>query len=223
MGTLVWEAPGPKGGGDPAVRDARPNVRQDGAVVRLGLFRDRPAAVGAATTVALLVALEVADGLASTDPEDDVRDQGTITFFGAAVAAAIVGSGISLARRRPLPHQARAWWTGLGLIWLGASVNRAARRQLGRHYRSRLTVVPEHGLVEDGLYRRVRHPMYSGATMIFVGAAVAIAAPASVLWALPVLALVHRIEVEEAMLRDALGSDHAGFVRRRARLIPRVW
>ena len=65
------------------------------------------------------------------------------------------------------------------------AVNRAARRQLGHNYRSRLTAVPEHEFVKEGLYGRVRHPMYSGATLICTGAAVAIAAPASALWALP--------------------------------------
>jgi protein-S-isoprenylcysteine O-methyltransferase Ste14 len=198
-------------------------MRQNVAVVELGLFRDRRTAVSAATTVALLVSLEVADGLASTDPGDDVRDQGTIELFGTAMAAAIVGSCVSLARRRPLPHRRSAWWAGLGLIWVGAAVNRAARRQLGHNYRSRLTAVPEHEFVKEGLYGRVRHPMYSGATLICTGAAVAIAAPASALWALPALALVHRIEFEEAMLHDVLGPDYADFIRGRARLVPKVW
>lgn len=192
-------------------------------MVRIGLFRDRRTAVCAATTAALLVALEVADGLASGDPEDEVRDQGTTKLFGIAMAAAIVGSCISLARRRPLPHRPRAWWTGLGLVWVGAGVNRAARRQLGRNYRSMLTVVPAHELVKEGLYCRIRHPMYSGIALICAGAAVAVTAPASALWALPTLALFHRIEVEEAMLRDALGTEYEGFVRGRARLIPEVW
>jgi protein-S-isoprenylcysteine O-methyltransferase Ste14 len=198
-------------------------LRQNLGMVRLGLFRDRRTAVSAVMTGALVVALEVADGLASTDPEDEVRDQGTIEVFGTMTAAAIVGSCISLARHRPLPHRRTAWWTGLGLIWAGAAVNRAARRQLGRNYRSRVTVVPDHELVTESLYRWVRHPMYSGAALICTGAAVVIAAPASVLWALPALALVHRIQIEETMLRDALGTDYADFIDGRARLIPMVW
>jgi protein-S-isoprenylcysteine O-methyltransferase Ste14 len=102
-------------------------------------------------------------------------------------------------------------------------VNRGAKWQLGHSYRSRLTAVPEHELVKEGLYGRVRHPMYSGAVLSCTGAAVATGAPASALWALPALALVHRIEVEEAMLRDALGPDYSDFTQGRARLIPRVW
>ena len=198
-------------------------MRQDVAVVKLGLFRDRPTAVGGTATAALLVALEVADDLASKDPEDELHDQGTIKLYGAAMAAAIFGSCVSLARRRPLPHRPSTWWSGLGLVWVGAAVNRAARRQLGRNYRSRLTVVPRHTLVKEGIYRRVRHPMYSGAVLSCTGAAVAISAPASALWALPAVALVHRIEVEEEMLRNARGIDYSDFIHGRARLIPRVW
>src|SRR4051794_28315852 len=51
-----------------------PMMRHDLAGMRLGLFRDRRTAVSGAATAALLAALEVADGLASKDPEDDIRD-----------------------------------------------------------------------------------------------------------------------------------------------------
>lgn len=192
-------------------------------MMRRRLFRDKRTAVSAATTAILLAALEVADGLASTDPEDEVDDQRTVELFGAAMSAAIVGSCISLTGRRPLPHRDSAWWSGLVLIWAGAAFNRVARRQLGSNYRSRVTVVPGHEVVKDGLYGRVRHPMYSGAALICTGAAIAVASPASALWVLPVLALVRRIEVEETMLRNVLGADYAHFARGRPRLVPKVW
>ncbi len=83
-------------------------------MLTLGLFRDRRAAVGAVATAGVLVALEISDGLAPTNPGDDGRDQGTINLFGIAMAAAIIGSCVSLVQRRPLPRQPGAWWTGRG-------------------------------------------------------------------------------------------------------------
>lgn len=65
--------------------------------------------------------------------------------------------------------------------------------------------------------------MYTGSTLICGGMALAVAAPASASWALPVVALIHRIRLEEQMLHDALGSRYASYAHGRARLIPTIW
>lgn len=187
------------------------------------LFRDRPTAVAAVATSALLTVLELTDVLSRTDPDDDVRDQKSSVWFGAAMATAITGSIVTLRASRPIPRHRRTWWAGLGLVWTGAIVNRLARRQLGENYRSRVTVVPAHEVVHTGLYRHVRHPMYSGSILICGGIAMALTAPASALWVLPILSLIHRIRIEEAALHAALGSDYARYRRGRARLIPKIW
>lgn len=187
------------------------------------LFRDRPTAVAAVATSALLTVLELTDVLTPTAPDDEVRDQHTSAWFGAAMATAITGSVVTLRASRPIPRHPRTWWAGLGLVWTGAIVNRLARRQLGANYRSRVTLVPDHELVHVGLYRHVRHPMYSGSTLICSGIATALSAPASALWTLPILSLIHRIHIEEAALHAALGSDYAHYRQGRARLIPKIW
>lgn len=187
------------------------------------LFRDRPTAIAAVATSALLTALEITDTLTPAAPDDEVRDQHTSAWFGAAMATAITGSIIALRANRPIPRHPRTWWAGLGLVWAGAIVNRLARRQLGANYRSRITVVPDHQVIRTGLYRHARHPMYSGSTLICIGIATTLTAPASALWSLPILSLIHRIQVEEVALRAALGSEYAHYRKRRARLIPGIW
>ncbi len=173
--------------------------------------------------MALLAHLEISDGLATRRPDDVVDDRGTIERFGAGMSIAIAGSCISIVVRRPLPRHVPAWWGGLALVWLGAGVNRAARRRLGPYYRSQVTVVHDHQVVTAGPYRWVRHPMYSGATLICVGLGITVSSPESALWALPVLALVRRIQVEESVLRDALGEAYIDFSTDRARLVPGLW
>ncbi len=100
--------------------------------------------MSAIATVALLVGLELADGSAPTDPNDEVHDQRTIELFGAAMGLAVIGSGVSLARSRPVPGRGATWWSGVGLVWAGAALNRTARRHLGSAYRARVTVVFNH-------------------------------------------------------------------------------
>lgn len=187
------------------------------------MFCDRPTAAAAVATSALLTVLEFTDVLAPTAPDDEVHDQHTSAWFGAAMATAIAGSTITLRASRPIPRRPPTWWAGLGLVWTGAIVNRLARRQLGTNYRSRITVVPAHEIVHTGLYRHVRHPMYSGSTLICTGIATALSASASALWALPIVSLIHRINIEEAALHAALGTDYAQYRQGRARLIPKMW
>ena len=91
-----------------------PMMRHDLAGMRLGLFRDRRTAVSGAATAALLAALEVADGLASKDPEDDIRDQGTIKLFGTVMAAARAG-----VPQLVVPHLLDQYYWGQRVLDLG--------------------------------------------------------------------------------------------------------
>lgn len=193
---------------------------------RPGLFRDRASLVSAVMTVALLTGMEVADIRRGTRVDDAVDDQGTAGWFGAAMGAAIAASLISAGRDRhqPVPRRPRRWWAGLALIWSGAAFNRLARAELGTNYRAQLTVVDGHEVIDSGPYRLVRHPMYTGATLICIGCGLAVDAwPISLTWALPAAALLHRVQIEEQLLRSTLGHRYEDFADRRARLVPGVW
>lgn len=187
------------------------------------MFRSRVGAASAAATLALLVYLEASDSATSTPEGDEVGDRSTILLFAGSMAAAVTASVASLARHRPLPRHTTLWWSGLALVWSGAALNRRAKRELGANYRPKLTVVEDHDVVATGPYRYVRHPMYSGASLICLGVATSVASPASITWALPVTALIHRINVEESMLRSSLGDAYGDFTNGRSRLVPGVW
>lgn len=189
------------------------------------LFRDRRSSISALATSALLTAMELADVRRGTKAGDAVDDQGSGARFGAAMGVAITASVVALSRpeRRPVPRHPRRWWAGIALIWTGAVINRLARHELGSNYRARLTIVDGHEVIESGPYRVVRHPMYSGATLICLGCGLAVDAPPSLAWALPTAALVHRAYAEEQLLRSTLGARYEDFVADRPRLVPGVW
>lgn len=95
---------------------------------------------------------------------------------------------------------------GLALTAWGLLTFRAART----------AIIPMRGasrLVDHGPYRFTRNPMYTGFTLMYLGAA-AIMYSAWPLLALPiVVALLVRlvIEREERYLQDAFGSDYADY------------
>lgn len=79
-------------------------------------------------------------------------------------------------------------------------------------------------LIDAGPYRHVRHPMYAGALLIFLGLPLALGS----LWGLPFTALIvgvlaWRLTAEERFLIQSL-AGYADYRRRvRWRLVPGVW
>ncbi|HYB69519.1 MAG TPA: isoprenylcysteine carboxylmethyltransferase family protein [Candidatus Bathyarchaeia archaeon] len=79
-------------------------------------------------------------------------------------------------------------------------------------------------VVDTGLYAVVRHPMYVGAILLFVGLPLWLGSWAGALVTLvPVAILARRIGIEERFLRETLPGYSAYTERVRYRLIPYVW
>jgi len=81
-----------------------------------------------------------------------------------------------------------------------------------------------HTVVSTGPYGVVRHPMYAGAALLFLGTALLLGSWYGVLGALLLTVLVGlRAVLEERALREELPGYDAYTGRVRYRLIPRVW
>jgi len=79
-------------------------------------------------------------------------------------------------------------------------------------------------VVDTGVYAVVRHPMYAGGVLLFLGMPLWLGSYAAALLALvPIALLVVRILVEERFLRRELEGYAAYTQRTRYRLIPSVW
>ena len=96
---------------------------------------------------------------------------------------------------------------------------------LGTNWSITLEVREGHRLITQGVYRRVRHPMYSALALYSVGQALVIpnwVAGLSNLIALAVL-IALRIGPEERMMAQQFDPEYAAYTARTKRLIPRVW
>jgi len=81
-----------------------------------------------------------------------------------------------------------------------------------------------HHLVSTGVYSFVRHPMYLGGSLMFVGGALVLGSVAGLLVAIGlVLLIVLRIFGEERVLVSGLEGYQAYRERVRYRLVPGVW
>jgi protein-S-isoprenylcysteine O-methyltransferase Ste14 len=96
-----------------------------------------------------------------------------------------------------------------------------ARHYLGRNWSGIVTVKQDHELVRDGPYRHVRHPIYSGILLGFVGSAIARDEWRGVLAiAIAYLALWRKLRLEERWMIERFGDAYRRFQREVPALVP---
>jgi protein-S-isoprenylcysteine O-methyltransferase Ste14 len=103
-------------------------------------------------------------------------------------------------------------------VWL---VNAAARR-LGKQWALAASLVEGHELIQDGPYRFVRNPIYTGmfGMLLATGLAAGRRIPLLVAVVLFTAGTYIRIRSEERLLRQAFGSEFEEYARRVPALIP---
>lgn len=96
---------------------------------------------------------------------------------------------------------------------------------LGTNWSVTLEVREQHRLITQGVYHRVRHPMYLALVLYSVGHALVIpnwvAGPSNII-AFAIL-FAFRVHAEEQMMSDAFGDEYAAYAARTKRLVPGVW
>jgi protein-S-isoprenylcysteine O-methyltransferase Ste14 len=121
---------------------------------------------------------------------------------------------------RPLPLLAGMLFLAAGL-WLFAR----SHADLGTNWSITLEVRERHQLVSQGVYRVLRHPMYSALLLYSLGQALVvpnwIAGPSYAVAMSLLVAL--RLGPEERMMLEEFGKDYEAYTVRTKRLIPGIW
>jgi len=136
-------------------------------------------------------------------------------FMAAILVAGVVGPG---------------WPVGWLLVVVGILVALAGAVlavSAGRAHEGSLTPFPRPisgaALVESGPYRVVRHPIYSGGTLFFIGISLALSPAALAVTGILAIVWALKVQVEEGFLRASAPGYAAYCERTRARLIPFVY
>jgi protein-S-isoprenylcysteine O-methyltransferase Ste14 len=141
---------------------------------------------------------------------------GSIVMFplGKAVApGAVIGGGVFL------------FALGVVIGWAGTLLRWWSFVTLGRYFTVVVQTSADQPVIDRGPYRFLRHPSYSGLLLIFTGVGLMIGNWVSTAGAviLILIALIHRLRIEERALNATLGDRYRDFAASRARLIPYVW
>ncbi|MEO0445733.1 MAG: protein-S-isoprenylcysteine O-methyltransferase, partial [Verrucomicrobiota bacterium] len=117
------------------------------------------------------------------------------------------------------------FFVGTALLLLGLGVIWRSHRDLGKNFSKLLEVHQNHQLVTDGIYRHVRHPMYSGLFLFSLGHALVIpnvlAGPAMMVGLSPLIA--YRLHAEERMLAEHFGDAYVAYQRKTKRIFPGIY
>jgi protein-S-isoprenylcysteine O-methyltransferase Ste14 len=106
------------------------------------------------------------------------------------------------------------WWIMTLALMENAFAAPVVKHQEERHQK----------VIDSGVYRVVRHPMYAGAVLLMVGMPLWLESSATAILAiLPIGTLAVRILIEEQFLRRELKGYDAYMEKVRYRLIPFLW
>ena len=113
---------------------------------------------------------------------------------------------------------------GVVCLVIGLWLFYRSHKDLGTNWSVTLQVREQHRLVTDGVYRRIRHPMYSSLFVYSLGQILVlpnwVAGPSylvtfGILYAL-------RVREEERMMLEEFGDEYSAYMAKTSRLVPRL-
>jgi protein-S-isoprenylcysteine O-methyltransferase Ste14 len=167
-------------------------------------------------------------GIAAIGAKQTRREESSASRLSHMLPLAL-GVGLLATQRVPfdwlatrfIPNSPTAFWTGFALVAFGLMVSVGARVSLGGNWSGTVTLKQDHELIRSGPYRWVRHPIYTGLLLAFLGSAVALGQ-----WrglaalALVTFAFVRKIGIEERFLMQHFGVAYARYRSQVPSLVP---
>jgi protein-S-isoprenylcysteine O-methyltransferase Ste14 len=155
------------------------------------------------------------------------QDRSTLGIIWLVIAVSIM-AGVFVAQNFPvaaLPHGRLLVSAAVVLFVAGLILRWWAIITLGRFFTVDVTTEKDHELVERGPFCIVRHPSYTGVLLAFVGLGLSLRNWAAlIVILLPIgAAFIHRMNVEEEALSQALGRRYTDYMKRTKRLVPFVY
>lgn len=148
----------------------------------------------------------------------------SLSFVGTVVLPAVTVTTRFL-RVAHLHFRPELAWMGVAVAVLALWLFWRSHADLGRHWSPTLVIHEEQTIVDTGVYRWIRHPMYSA--LLLLSVAQALLFNDNWLTGLAGLATIGpmyllRVGREEEMMIEHFGDSFRAYMARTARIIPRV-
>ncbi len=111
----------------------------------------------------------------------------------------------------------------LGMLFFifGLPIVLLAAGTLRRSYSSTLVIRENHQLIQHGIYKHVRHPLYFGTILVFLAIPLCLASLygfATMVLVIPLF--LNRIRMEEELLTEEFGEEYERYRKTSRKLIP---
>lgn len=142
-----------------------------------------------------------------------------------AIAMVLLGPGEWFAgcplREQFVPHSIAFQFMGLSLCVAGVAIACWSRHLLGENWSATVQLKDNHQLVTRGPYCLIRHPIYTGLLLLFLGNAVLVGDWRGLLAVAIVFASFWRkLRLEERWLSELFGESYRQYKARTKALIP---
>jgi protein-S-isoprenylcysteine O-methyltransferase Ste14 len=123
-------------------------------------------------------------------------------------------------------YQLPSWASWIGAVFFAGALLLLWRSHvdLGRNWSPKMQIREEHTLVTGGVYKYMRHPMYSAHFLWAIAQLLLlhnwIAGPAFLVTSVPLY--LFRVPVEERMMLDRFGEEYRMYINRTGRMFPRL-
>jgi protein-S-isoprenylcysteine O-methyltransferase Ste14 len=125
----------------------------------------------------------------------------------------------------PLSMSFPVQYIGLLIVVLGLILRIYSVLVLGRYFTVDVNISNDHILVDNGVYKFIRHPSYLGSIISFTGFGLSLNNWISfviIIIAIPAV-MIYRIKIEEKALSERFGADYELYKRSTKRLIPFIY
>jgi protein-S-isoprenylcysteine O-methyltransferase Ste14 len=113
--------------------------------------------------------------------------------------------------------------TGIAVLVLGDWVFWRSHKDLGGNWSPTLDIRHDHKLVTNGIYQRIRHPMYLSIWLQVIAQAMILPNYIAGFGGLLPFGMLYfqRVAREERMMMEEFGSEYAQYLKRTGRLLPK--
>ncbi|MCZ4318655.1 methyltransferase [Aequorivita viscosa] len=115
------------------------------------------------------------------------------------------------------------FWIGVGMLGLGALVTTIVVLQLNIHLSPFPSPLPGSKLIVKGVYKFVRHPIYTGIIMAFIGFAIIADSGYKLLVAILLALLFYFKSVYEENRLMEVFTNYSEYKKRSGRFLPKIW
>ena len=124
-------------------------------------------------------------------------------------------------RQNFVEHTNLVGMIGLSISILGGIVACWARYMLGKNWSLSIQQKENHELIQNGIYKVIRHPIYTGLLLLFIGNAIIVGDNRAIIAIiLAFVALWLKLRKEEKLLTEIFGNQYTNYKSHTKALIP---